>query len=418
MKADLMLKTVFAAKYVLVEPGILLEDSEVHVSDSGRILSVQRRTASTQPGVEMVDWGSAVIIPGLVNAHTHFELSSLRGRTSRNGSFTGWLAQVVAQNRARPDELSLEAARTGIRLALASGTTLAGDVTASGMAWNAAAERGGLRCIVFQEAIALASSAAGNAIAQLERSLDSSGNALLAHGISPHAPYTASAQLYLDAAALARRKGLLLSTHVAETKAELEFLQTGTGEFREFLSSLSALPGDWTPPGVSPIAYLDALGVMRQPCLLVHCNYLDEDAIAAIAARGSSVVYCPRSHAFFGHEDHPVRQLLDSGVNVALGTDSLASNDSLSILDEMRYLYKARRDITADEIFRAATVNGARALGFAELCALRPGRPADLTVLGLPQGIASNHLQEEILQGAGECTGTIVQGEVAWRKVQ
>ena len=151
---------------------------------------------------------------------------------------------------------------------------------------------------------------------------------------------------------------------------------------------MKSLPENWTPPGLDPVSYLEQSGVLESPVLLIHCNYLDGDSMRKILSSRSSVVYCPRSHNFFGHTNHPVRELLDLGVNVALGTDSLASNDSLSVLDEMRFLFQSRKDLKAEEIFRMATLNGAAALGFGStLGRLRRGHWADLTVLRLAEMI-------------------------------
>jgi cytosine/adenosine deaminase-related metal-dependent hydrolase len=207
-----------------------------------------------------------------------------------------------------------------------------------------------------------------------------------------------------------------LMTHVAETRQEVEFLISGTGEIREFLAGLGALPQDWKPPGREPVRYLDELGVLDPDSVLVHCNHLDEDALARIRSRGCSVIYCPRSHAFFRHEAHPVRQLLDAGVNVALGTDSLASNESLSILDEMRFLFRNRKDLKCDEIIRMATWNGAVALNFGGVVGrLRRGYWADLMVLRLPENLSDRNIEAQLLEGAGECLATVVGGAIAWR---
>jgi cytosine/adenosine deaminase-related metal-dependent hydrolase len=209
-----------------------------------------------------------------------------------------------------------------------------------------------------------------------------------------------------------------LATHVAETKQELEFLRYGSGEFKDFLSGLGMLPDGWKPPGLAPVPYLEGFGLLDHPAILVHCNYLDEHSMSRILSRSCSVVYCPRSHAFFGHEPHPVRQLLDMGVNVALGTDSLASNDSLSILDEMRFLFRTRKDLKCDEIIRMATLNGAVALDFGGVLGrLRRGYWADMTVLRLPESVSDRNVVAQLLEGAGDCLATIVQGEIVWTKV-
>jgi cytosine/adenosine deaminase-related metal-dependent hydrolase len=212
---------------------------------------------------------------------------------------------------------------------------------------------------------------------------------------------------------------MVLTTHLAETKAELEFLADGTGEFREFLGAINALPPGWKPPALPPVLYLDKMGVLGPSTLLVHCNYLDETSIRKLKETQTSVVCCPQSHAFFNHDEHPIRQLLGVGVNVALGTDSLASNNSLSMIDEMRFLFNKRKDLGSGDIFRAATVNGAKALNLDKVAGrLEPGYWADFAVLGLPGQINPQNLLEQILEGAGECIATIVEGKISWQMQQ
>src|SRR5207247_10756679 len=148
-----------------------------------------------------------------------------------------------------------------------------------------------------------------------------------------------------------------------ETQEELEFLDAGSEEFREFLTTLGVLPDAYQPPRMKPIPYLENLGILESPVLLIHCNYLDPESMAIILRSRSSVVYCPRSHAFFGHAEHPVRKLLDLGINVALATDSLASYDSLSLLDQMRILDRVRKDLKRCEIVLMGSLTGYGALG-------------------------------------------------------
>ncbi len=415
-----MIRTVHRAKYVLAETDLLLQDAAIYVGDPGRICRVEPWKGAPQDLDALVtDWGNAVLIPGLVNAHTHLELTELEGRMRGFSSFADWLSQVVRARRDWTVDDQAAAVRKGAQMALASGTTLVGDITASGVS-GTALSGAKLRRVVFEETLGLSSAAAGTALCSLEARLNGlEPDVLLTHGASPHAPYSVSPELYREVARLARNRSLPLATHLAETTAEIEFLQTGGGELRDFLSSLGALPDDWKPPGLSPLRYLESLNVLEQSPVLIHCNYLDADSITRILACHSSVVYCPRSHAFFDHRQHPVRDLLDAGVNVALGTDSLASNESLSMLDEIRFLHRTRCDLRSDEILRMATVNGAAALGFGGVLGrLRRGCWADMAVLELPEEASAKHLLADLLEGAGECVATIVGGAVAWRKTQ
>jgi len=412
-----MIRTIHRAAFVLAEPGILIPNGAVHVSDSGRISKVEPwNGGSPVLEAEIADWGFALILPGLVNAHTHLELSGLGGKFARPERFTDWLLQVIRRRRETPPAELQQAVRFGAGMALSGGTTLLGDISSCG-AGRQALQDFRLRKVVFEEAIALDSADAASAASSLARALAATApDELLAAGISPHAPYSVSPPLYRMTAALAREKNLPLATHLAETAAEAEFLLHGTGELVDFLGRLGKLPAGWRAPGLAPVPYLEGLGVLGRYTLLIHCNYLDADSVARIRLSQSTVVYCPRSHAFFGHQDHPVRLLLDAGVNVALGTDSLASNDSLCVLDEMRYLFGRRKDLRADEIFAMATINGAAALMPVQGCGrLRQGCWADMAVIELPQGISGRRLAAEVLEGAGRCVATVVRGQVAWQ---
>jgi cytosine/adenosine deaminase-related metal-dependent hydrolase len=323
----------------------------------------------------------------------------------------------MKERRAWTKEDYLESVSRGAKLSLAAGTTLVGDISASGASWEALKSEK-LRKVVYEEVASLLPENASEALSTLKARLERAvPDAYMSISASPHAPYSVSPELYRAVADLAWHRGIRLATHVAETKQELEFLRCGSGEFKEFLSGLGVLPAGWLPPGLAPIPYLETLGILDRPAILVHCNYLDEDSMARILGSSCSVVYCPRSHAYFGHEQHPVRRLLDMGINVALGTDSLASNDSLSVLEEMRFLFRNRKDLKCDEIIRMATMNGAVALDFGGVLGrLRRGYWADMTVLRLPENVSDRNVLAQILEGAGECLATIIHGEIAWTK--
>jgi len=413
-----MIRTVHIARYVLPEAGMLLRNAAVHISHPGRITRVEPgQRPPSKLETRVIDWGSAIILPGLVNAHTHLELTHIR-RQAYSGSFTGWLSMLMRTRQSWSQDEFLASAAAGAKLSLASGVTLTGDVSASGTGARALKQEK-LRKVIFEEVTSFLPEKAVQALAGLEARLaQSEPDDFMTCSASPHAPYSVSPDLYRAVADLVRRRGTRLATHVAETAAEVEFLKRGTGEFRDFLCALGALPEDWNAPAMPPIPYLDSLGVLDRPALLIHGNYLDEDSMARILRRNCSVVYCPRSHAYFGFEPHPVRRLLDMGINVALGTDSLASGDSLSILDEMRFLFQMRKDLKCDEILRMATLNGAVALDFGGLLGrLRRGYRADMTVLQLPENFADRNVVAQILEGAGECLAAVVQGEVVWKSL-
>ena len=409
-------KIIHRARFVLIHPELLLENAAVPVSEQGQVLEPYSLPAiNNENGAEVIDWGDAVILPGLVNAHSHLELTALHRRLTDFSSFTDWALRLIHERRAWTPEDYRRSTEEGARLALASGTTLIGDIVSGN--GRDALPGGYPRRVVFEETLGLAPDLAEPAMAKIHALFDQAGGGdvrpFQVHAISPHAPYSTSGELYRLAAAFAQSRKAPWTTHAAETSEELRFFETGGGEFREFLTRLGALPENWRTPGAHPVAWLDSLDILGPSCLLAHCNYLDDDAVARIARSKSSVVYCPRSHAFFGHKNHPIRRLLDAGIPVALGTDSLASNDSLSLIDEMRYLYAMRKDLAPGEILRAATVHGAAAFGFADrLGCLSPGFFADMTVLGLPPGMKSDRLTDQVLEGAGCLRATIINGRV------
>jgi cytosine/adenosine deaminase-related metal-dependent hydrolase len=203
--------------------------------------------------------------------------------------------------------------------------------------------------------------------------------------VAPHAPYSVSTDLYTRLRRIARKRGLLFSTHINESKEEIELFEHGTGDFRTKLAGFDSMWDHWKPPGACPVRHLDSLGLIDSDTVLIHCNYLSDGDCRIIASRRAGVVFCPRSHAFFRHKDHPFEKLLTLGVPVALGTDSLASNESLSILDEMRFVAEHYPKTSPAEVVRMATEHGAKVLHLEDRSGrLCEGLQADITGIALP----------------------------------
>jgi cytosine/adenosine deaminase-related metal-dependent hydrolase len=323
------------------------------------------------------DLGDVAILPGLVNCHTHLDLSGLRGLCAPTADFTGWLRQVIAHRRGSTPEQVAADIRAGLAESLRYGTTLLGDVSGDGGSWDTLANAP-LRAIVFREMLGLPEARASGAWQRLDHWLESrSATPTCRPGVSPHAPYSVRSSLFFAAST----RGVPVAVHLAETAAEQELLMLRRGPFVPFLRDLDV----WAPEGLAE----DTDHVLRllsglSPTLLVHCNYL---APSASIPRNSTIVYCPRTHAAFGHPPHPFAEFLARGVRVALGTDSLASNPDLSILAEVRFLHQPRPDVPADVLLRMATLSGAEALGWAAVTgSLEPGKSADLVVVPLAPG--------------------------------
>jgi cytosine/adenosine deaminase-related metal-dependent hydrolase len=325
-----------------------------------------------------VDLGEAAVLPGLVNAHSHLDLTGLRGRVPFTGDFTDWLRAVIGHRRGRPPGQGEADVRAGLAESLARGVTLLGDISGQGLSWPALAGAP-VRAVVFHELLGLPRERAGRAWADALAWLgDHPATSTCRPGLSPHAPYSVRASLFRACASLAAARGLPLTTHLAETATEADLLAGHAGPFADFLRGL----GVWDPGGLVPgTASLLALNAAAPRLLLAHGNYLDPSTpLPADAA----VVYCPRTHAYFGHPPHPFRELLARGLRVALGTDSLASNPDLDVLAEARFLHRLYPDFPGDRLLRMATLSGAEALGWAdETGSLEPGKSADLVVVPL-----------------------------------
>ncbi|MFQ3651060.1 MAG: amidohydrolase family protein [Gemmataceae bacterium] len=297
------------------------------------------------------DLGDVALLPAFVNAHTHLDLCGMAGLAPPGPDFPAWLRQIIRHRHSRSPEAVTEDIRYGIAECLRLGTAVVGDISGDGASWPLLAQSP-LRGIVFRELLGLTPQRAETAIQTLQAWKQTAATAHLRPGLSPHAPYS----VHRDVFAAAGSAGLPVCTHLAESREELELLEQHQGPFVEFLESV----GVWHPPGLlgSPHEVLAALAPAR-PCLLAHGNFLDPDTPGLASA---VVVYCPRTHAAFGHPPHPFRAMLERGVRVVLGTDSLASNPDLDMLAEVRYIYEHHTDIPIEQLLRLAT--DAEALGF------------------------------------------------------
>ena len=351
-------------------------------------------------------------IPGLRNAHVHLDLSDIADVPRATRGFARWVLDLIARRGGLDPARRQRAAALGAAESLSTGTTSVGDIDSSGAA-AATVAAAGLKGISFREVLG---GVAVEEAAAWGKSFErfAPGGRLQA-GVSPHAPYSTSPAQYVETSELAVRGGLGWTTHLSETAAELEFVTHGTGELREMLETLGApLPFDEIP-GRSPVAYLDELGCLHERALLAHVNHADEDDVRRLARSGAAVVYCPRSHNFFGHPAHPITRLRAAGVPVALGTDSRASNGSLSMFAEMAFLRAARPDLAAADVFEMTTAAAAGRLDGGS-GRLEPGAEADLVVVECSSG-GPESLEEAlhaVTTGAVRVVATLVSGDACY----
>jgi len=342
------------------------------------------------PDEDVVDLGAAILLPGLVNAHCHLELTAMRGFLD-GLAFREWILRLTSARRAVLDEEALlDAARLGVEEGVRAGITTFADTGDSGAGFDAMLERG-VRGICYREVFGPDPAQCERAIVELRAKLvamRARETALVRAGLSPHAPYTVSDALYGATAALAREVDAPIAVHIAESALETELVTQGAGTFADGLRKRGIGVG---PRARSPIALLDALGVLGVDPLLIHCVRVDGDDVRTIARHRCAVAHCPASNARLGHGVAPLAELLAAGVDVGLGSDSVASNDRMDLLDEARQalLFAAARtrDVGALSSARAlelATLGGARALRLdREIGSLESGKAADLSAFPL-----------------------------------
>ena len=362
-------------------PGI--RGGGVAVAD-GRILALApiADLRARHPDAHRVDLSGHTVLPGLVNAHTHLELSDCTPGQPPPDGFTGWLVRMLTRTRIPDDELaqrSEHGVREGIAQCLRYGVTTVGDISRQCHITRPILRDSPLRVVSYGEVMAMAQRRS-----LLQPRLDLAADRAcqsdrLRIGLTPHAPYSIESDGYRACLQRAKSQSMPLATHLAESDAEAEFLASHSGPLRDIWDAWLTWDAHVPRYAGGPIRYARDLGLLDYPTLLAHVNYADDDELAILAAGRASVVYCPRTHAFFGHPPHRFREMLARGINVAIGTDSCASSPNLNLLDDLRLVNRLYPDVTMETLFAMATLNGAKALGLAHAVgSLTPGKAADM----------------------------------------
>ncbi len=372
----------YHARWVLPITQPPIENGTV-VERDGRIIYVGAR--GNAPAGEDYDLGDAILLPGLVNAHTHLELTAMRGFLE-DLDFADWIDKLrQSRNDIFDPAKFLDSAKLGIVEGLEAGVTTYADTCSSGVVLDAMKQMG-VRGIMYQETFGpnpADCDAALNALTALIDSLEGQQTDLVKLGVSPHAPYTVSNDLYAATARLARERKLPLAMHIAESEAEEDLVVRVAGVFAD----------RWRRRNIatdrrarSPIELLEKTDVLQPGSLLIHCVRVDDRDITTIARRGCSVAHCPASNAKFGHGVAPLLPMIAAGIPVGIGSDSVASNNRMDILDEARLAVLVHRGVTrkhdafgAHQALALATLGGARALGLDDrIGSLEEGKDADL----------------------------------------
>ncbi len=389
--------TLYAAQWVLPMTTAVdvIVDGAVAVDDA-LIVGVGSRAEMLArfPRATLQNYGVAAILPGLVNCHTHLELTAMRGYLEpEESNFLAWLKKLTLARMLKltPDDLFASAAWGAVEAARA-GVTCVGDASSSAADSLRALREVGLRGTVYQEVFGPDPLIAGDQLEKLREQVEGLRplvTELVRVGVSPHSPYTVSAKLLEMVADYAVAEKLPLMIHAAESEAEKLLLRENQGLFAESFQERGI---EWHTPGLSSVQYLAACGVLRARPLLAHCVRVDRQDIETIRETGASVAHCPKSNAKLGHGRAPYRLLRQ--VNCGLGSDSVASNNTCDILEEARFALLMSRasplsagdgePLSAHKVLTDATLGGARALKYENLIGtLTEGKQADLIAVKL-----------------------------------
>ncbi len=331
---------------------------------------------TAQPGETVTDLGACTLLPGLINAHCHLDYTRFKGTIAPKQSFTEWIKNINALRRSFTTEDYIDSIAEGFELLKQSGATTVANIEAFPELLPHLPVPP-LRTWWFLELIDVRvrqdqEETLHGAMSFFEHHKDWLGG----FGLSPHAPYTASVDLYRLARTCSEKYGMLSTTHIAESVEEHEMFSHARGALHDFLGGLGRDNSDCGQG--SSLSHLVEHGVIAETCIIAHLNYLQDYDYELVARTGASVVHCPKCHTYFGHAPFPLKALREHGVNICLGTDSLASNNSLDMRSEMREVQEFH-GLSDREVLEMCLLNGARALGQAgKLGQISPGASADL----------------------------------------
>jgi len=349
-----------------------------------------------------VDLGNVAILPGLVNAHTHLELSFLRDRIPPAQAFVDWIRGVVASRARAGDPRGpevLQSIEEGIAEAIRCGTALVGDISNTLIPFEFLA-RSRLGGIVFHELIRFNAPEPEAYVEQAVGRLQALGAAeRVRTSLAAHAPYSVAPLVFRAIRkAVDRWPSVPTSVHLCESPEEMEFIASGTGAWREFLHEMGAWSASWVPPGTSPVQYLDDCGFLDDRVLAIHGVQMSSSDLARLRARGTTLVTCPRSNARTGVGNPPLEAFYASGVRVAVGTDSLASTPDLNVFAELAVMRVLAPLVPASDLLDSATRQGARALGFdADFGTIDVDKIARLLAVDVPGAVVD--VEEYLVSG-------------------
>ncbi len=417
---------IYRSHYVLTMVGEPIIDGEVLVR-GGRIEAVGSDLSSTLPAEPTEDLGHAVILPGIVNAHTHLDYTIFRG-VAENQPFLPWIRTLTDVGKKLEYDDFLASARLGALQLVRSGVTTIADSSISGAVIEAAREAG-LRGIVYQETFGPDPNGDFKdqiiRLAECISELSEKAGERLTVGVSPHSVYTSSERLLKLVTKLAREQNLAIALHASESKDEVALIESAEGHIADIYRLFQF---NFVPRSITPIAYLQDIGLLGPKTLLAHCVHVTDKDLDTIAKEHTSVVHCPKSNAKLAVGVSPLDKIVGRGITTGIGTDSAASDDAMDMFEEMRFAILAQRmmrgsveAMDAARVLELATLGGAEALGLAsEIGSIEPGKQADIVAVDLatPAAFGSNAPVSAVVYGcsASDVILTMVAGEVIYRR--
>ena len=378
----------YSASLLYPGDGPAIPDGWIRV-EGGRIAAAGRAADLPQDiPADAIRRFDGTILPGLVNLHCHLELTTLHDRLAPGKPFPTWVEQLRGYTAGLDHEDYRRAARVGVERLLAGGCTTVLDVGNTGAALRVLADSP-LRAFGYAETLGLDPALAATRFeAARAHAAAIAATGRFRPGVTPHAAYSTSPELLGRLLEEQRARGLPVTLHAAESREEAELFTRGTGTLADYCRRI--YKDTLRHAGSSPVRWLESQGLLPDGVVLVHGNTLDEADMDILARRGATVVHCPSSHRFFGHPRFPYEALRARGINVGLGTDSLASGDSLSMLEQMRLFAESYPDVSTEDVVAMATTNGARALGLGDVGLLKAGYRADFVAIPPSRAIEFN----------------------------
>jgi cytosine/adenosine deaminase-related metal-dependent hydrolase len=410
---------ILRAKVVLPITAPPIEDGAVFVSH-GKIRAVGTwrelsRHASLIARQPVTDLGEVILLPGLVNAHCHLDYTGMAGEISPTKNFTDWIAAITAFKASWDYSDYAQSWLRGARQLLKTGTTTVADIEAVPELLPEVWEATPLRVFSFLEMTGIKSRRPPrNILRDASRKISSLKHPRHSAHLSPHAPYSTVPELLKLCAAAARKKNWLISTHIAESETEFEMFQNAAGAMHDWLARNGRDNADCGHG--SPVTHYARKKILGPNVLAIHVNYLAHGDARLLARTKTNVVHCPRSHDYFRHTKFERERLANAGVNLCLGTDSLATTrkdgkkkPELNMFAEMQTLAAKDKNISPEDILQMATANGARALGLAKKVGeVSKGSLADLIALPCPAKLKD--VSEAVVHHEGKISANMIEG--------